>query len=171
MRRAKTTSVRWILNRCSRSRRLAPPHGTRITCSMSSSRDPSTSARWAFDRHCWRAWRSYQRPQHRLASGARAVDVGMLTLDRVEAEEFSPATDINFDPLTLPAGMAPRTIRCSALVRQSYARSFAPARRRDQAAERDHTRGRKEGRIAMENQRNNTSSSHGCCTGSWPRWC
>src|SRR5258706_12680057 len=32
------------------------------------------------------------------------VDVGMLTLDRVEAEEFSPATDINFDPLTLPAG-------------------------------------------------------------------
>src|SRR5260370_20494690 len=33
------------------------------------------------------------------------VDVGMLTLDRVEAEEFSPATDINFDPLTLPAGL------------------------------------------------------------------
>jgi catalase len=30
------------------------------------------------------------------------VDVGKLTLDRVEAEEFSAATDINFDPLTLP---------------------------------------------------------------------
>ena len=35
------------------------------------------------------------------------VDVGTLTLDRVEAEEVSAATDIKFDPLTLPAGMAP----------------------------------------------------------------
>jgi catalase len=35
------------------------------------------------------------------------VDVGTLTLDRVEAEESSAATDIFFDPLTLPAGMAP----------------------------------------------------------------
>jgi catalase len=35
------------------------------------------------------------------------VDVGTLTLDRVEAEEISAATDIFFDPLMLPAGMAP----------------------------------------------------------------
>jgi catalase len=35
------------------------------------------------------------------------VDVGTLALDRVEAEESSAATDIFFDPLTLPAGMAP----------------------------------------------------------------
>src|SRR5712672_1100493 len=35
------------------------------------------------------------------------VDVGTLTLDRVEAEELSAATDIIFDPLMLPAGMAP----------------------------------------------------------------
>jgi catalase len=35
------------------------------------------------------------------------VDVGTLTLDRVEAEELSTATDIIFDPLMLPAGMAP----------------------------------------------------------------
>jgi catalase len=35
------------------------------------------------------------------------VDVGTLTLDRVEAEEMSAATDTVFDPLTLPAGMAP----------------------------------------------------------------
>ena len=35
------------------------------------------------------------------------VDVGTLTLDRVEAEEFSAATDIFFDPLMLPSGMAP----------------------------------------------------------------
>ena len=35
------------------------------------------------------------------------VDVGTLTLDRVEAEELSAATDIIFNPLMLPAGMAP----------------------------------------------------------------
>ena len=35
------------------------------------------------------------------------VDVGTLTPDRVEAEELSAATDIIFDPLMLPAGMAP----------------------------------------------------------------
>jgi catalase len=35
------------------------------------------------------------------------VDVGTLTLDRVEAEESSATTDIFFDPLMLPAGMAP----------------------------------------------------------------
>jgi catalase len=35
------------------------------------------------------------------------VDVGTLTLDKIEAEETSPARDINFDPLVLPVGMAP----------------------------------------------------------------
>jgi catalase len=35
------------------------------------------------------------------------VDVGTLTLDRVESEETSPATALNFDPLVLPEGIAP----------------------------------------------------------------
>jgi catalase len=35
------------------------------------------------------------------------VDVGTLTLDRAEGEETSAATDITFDPLVLPAGIAP----------------------------------------------------------------
>ena len=35
------------------------------------------------------------------------VDVGTLTLDRVESEATSAATDLNFDPLVLPAGIAP----------------------------------------------------------------
>jgi catalase len=35
------------------------------------------------------------------------VEVGTLTLDQVESEATSPATDINFDPLVLPAGIAP----------------------------------------------------------------
>ena len=40
-------------------------------------------------------------------AGREQVDVGTLTLDRVESEETSAATDINFDPLVLPAGIAP----------------------------------------------------------------
>jgi catalase len=48
----------------------------------------------------------------------------MLTLDRVEAEEFSPATDINFDPLTLPAGMAPSDDPVLSARSAVYARSF-----------------------------------------------
>jgi catalase len=39
--------------------------------------------------------------------GREKVDAGILTLDRAEAEETSAATDINFDPLVLPAGIAP----------------------------------------------------------------
>jgi catalase len=35
------------------------------------------------------------------------VDVGTLTLDRVESDETSAATDINIDPLVLPAGIKP----------------------------------------------------------------
>jgi catalase len=35
------------------------------------------------------------------------IDVGTLTLDRVESDETSPATDLNFDPLVLPAGIIP----------------------------------------------------------------
>jgi catalase len=35
------------------------------------------------------------------------VDVGILTLDRVASDDTSAATEINFDPLVLPAGIAP----------------------------------------------------------------
>ena len=35
------------------------------------------------------------------------VDVGTLTLDRVESDDTSAATDLNFDPLVLPAGITP----------------------------------------------------------------
>jgi catalase len=40
-------------------------------------------------------------------AGREQVDVGTVTLDRVESDETSAATDINFDPLVLPAGIAP----------------------------------------------------------------
>lgn len=40
-------------------------------------------------------------------AGREQVDVGTLTLDSIESEATSPARDINFDPLVLPAGIAP----------------------------------------------------------------
>jgi catalase len=39
--------------------------------------------------------------------GRERVDVGALTLDQVESDETSAAADLNFDPLVLPAGIAP----------------------------------------------------------------
>jgi catalase len=46
-------------------------------------------------------------PTVQWPEGREQVDVGTLTLDSVESEENSPARDINFDPLVLPAGIAP----------------------------------------------------------------
>ena len=46
-------------------------------------------------------------PTIQWPEGREQVDVGTLTLDSVESEESSPARDINFDPLVLPAGIAP----------------------------------------------------------------
>jgi len=40
-------------------------------------------------------------------AGRERVNVGTLTLDRVESDDTSAARDINFDPLVLPAGIAP----------------------------------------------------------------
>jgi catalase len=40
-------------------------------------------------------------------AGREQVDVGTLTLDLAESEETSAVTELNFDPLILPAGIAP----------------------------------------------------------------
>src|SRR5262245_26961916 len=54
------------------------------------------------------------------------VDVGTLTLDRVESDDTSAARDLNFDPLVLPAGIAPSDDPVlsarSAVYSQSYTR-------------------------------------------------
>jgi catalase len=54
------------------------------------------------------------------------VVVGTLTLDRVESDDTSPAAAFNFDPLVLPAGMAPSDDPLlsarSAVYSQSYTR-------------------------------------------------
>jgi catalase len=56
----------------------------------------------------------------------RQIDVGTLTIDRVESEDTSPARDINFDPLVLPNGIAasddPLLSARSAVYSQSFTR-------------------------------------------------
>jgi catalase len=56
--------------------------------------------------------------------GREKVDVGTLTLDRVESDETSAATDITFDPLVLPAGIAPSDDPLLSARSAVYARSF-----------------------------------------------
>jgi catalase len=59
-------------------------------------------------------------------AGREQVNVGTLTLDRVESDDASAARDINFDPLVLPAGIAPSDDPLlsarSAVYSQSYTR-------------------------------------------------
>jgi len=59
-------------------------------------------------------------------AGREQVNVGTLTLDRVESDDTSTARDINFDPLVLPAGIAtsddPLLSARSAVYAQSYTR-------------------------------------------------
>ena len=59
-------------------------------------------------------------------AGREQVNVGTLTLDRVESDDTSTARDINFDPLVLPAGIAmsddPILSARSAVYSRSYTR-------------------------------------------------
>jgi catalase len=52
------------------------------------------------------------------------VDVGSVTLERVESEETSAATTINFDPLVLPTGIAPSDDPLLSARSAVYAQSF-----------------------------------------------
>jgi catalase len=62
------------------------------------------------------------------------VDVGTLTLDRVQSDEDSPATDLNFDPLILPPGIEPSDDPLlsarSAVYSQSYTRRAGEVKQR-----------------------------------------
>jgi len=64
-----------------------------------------------------------------VAGGSEQVDVGTLTLDRIESDDTSAARDINFDPLVLPDGIAPTDDPLlsarSAVYSQSYTRRTA----------------------------------------------
>jgi catalase len=52
------------------------------------------------------------------------VNVGTLTLDRVESDDTSLARDINFDPLVLPEGIAPSDAPLLSARSAVYSRSF-----------------------------------------------
>jgi catalase len=57
-------------------------------------------------------------------AGREQVDVGTLTLERVESDDTSPARDINFDPLVLPAGIASSDDPLLSARSAVYSRSF-----------------------------------------------
>ncbi len=57
-------------------------------------------------------------------AGRERVDVGMVTLERAESEETSPARDINFDPLVLPAGITPSDDPLLSARSAAYSQSF-----------------------------------------------
>ena len=52
------------------------------------------------------------------------VDVGTVTLDRVESDDTSAAASINFDPLVLPAGIAPSDDPLPSARSAVYSQSF-----------------------------------------------
>ncbi len=54
----------------------------------------------------------------------RAVDVGTLTVQRIEAERDGPCRDINFDPTVLPSGMRTSDDPFPAARSAAYAKSF-----------------------------------------------
>jgi catalase len=56
--------------------------------------------------------------------GREQVNVGTLTLDHVESDDSSAARDINFDPLVLPAGIAPSDDPLLSTRSAVYSRSF-----------------------------------------------
>jgi catalase len=78
-------------------------------------------------------------------AGREQVDVGTLTLDRVESEETSAATDLNFDPLVLPAGIAPSDDPLlsarSAVYSQSFTRRAGEAKQPSAIAPADARKG------------------------------
>jgi catalase len=57
-------------------------------------------------------------------AGREQVDVGTLTLDGVASDDTSAATDLNFDPLVLPAGIAPSDDPLLSARSAVYSRSF-----------------------------------------------
>jgi catalase len=57
-------------------------------------------------------------------SDRRQIDVGTLTINQIESDDTSPARNINFDPLVLPAGIAPSDDPLLSARSAIYMRSF-----------------------------------------------
>jgi catalase len=54
----------------------------------------------------------------------RQIDAGMVTIDRVSSEDVGACTDINYDPLVLPAGIEPTNDPLLSARSAAYSRSF-----------------------------------------------
>jgi len=52
------------------------------------------------------------------------IDAGTITLNQVSSEDGGPCTDVNYDPLVLPAGIAPSDDPILSARSAAYARSF-----------------------------------------------
>jgi catalase len=57
-------------------------------------------------------------------AGREQVDVGLLTIDRVETEEQGSCRDVNYDPLVLPAGISPSDDPLLSARSAAYSQSF-----------------------------------------------
>ncbi|MCH4090492.1 catalase family peroxidase [Acetobacter sp.] len=64
-------------------------------------------------------------PSQAWAAEDRQVDAGLLTLNTVESEEDGACTGITFDPLVLPAGIAPSADPILQARSGTYMRSFS----------------------------------------------
>jgi catalase len=54
----------------------------------------------------------------------KQIDVGTLTIDKIESEDTSPTRDINFDPLVLPDGISPSDDPLLSARSAAYSQSF-----------------------------------------------
>jgi catalase len=57
-------------------------------------------------------------------AGRQQIDAGTLTLDQVMSENDGPCTNVNYDPLVLPDGIAPSNDPLLSARSAAYARSF-----------------------------------------------
>ena len=103
-------------------------------------------------------------------AGREQVNVGTLTLDRVESDDTSAARDINFDPLVLPAGIAPSDDPIlSTGQRSTHSPTLGGPASRSSPARSHRPRWRRESDPCRTNARNSPPSC-GCCTGRWLPW-
>ena len=123
----KTTPVRWILNPMQpfEAAGAVPPDKNYLFAELIT-QIQQQPLRWRLIVVVGKPGDPTNDPSIGWPADNEQVDVGTVTLDRVEAEELSAATDIIFNPLMLPTGMAPSDdpvirVRAAAYV-ESYTR-------------------------------------------------
>src|SRR5215471_1727588 len=104
----ETTPVRWILTPMQPFEAVgAPPPSKNYLFDELITQIHRQPLRWQLIVIVGRPGDPTKDPSIGWPADREQVGVGTVTLDRVEAEEVSAATDIVFDPLRLPVGMAP----------------------------------------------------------------